>query len=77
MSIKLAIMRPGRAQSGRRYFRGSDNNGTQYWLMEEKGSEGYRWILQVDPGGSLVDPHDIMKVVTPTLDQDDVKLIEG
>ena len=76
MTIKLAIMRPGKAASGRRYFRGTDRNGTHYWLLEEKGSEGHRWILQVDPGGSLIAPEDVMRVVTPSLSQDDVKLLE-
>lgn len=57
MTIKLAHMFPSRsARSGRRYFRGKDRHGHQYWLMEVPGADGKDWILSIDLHGSVVDP---------------------
>lgn len=50
--ITLALMKPGRSGSGRRYFRGNDKRGNVYWLLEDPGSQATRWILKVDAGGS-------------------------
>lgn len=59
--IMLANMRPGRAASGRRYFRGSDKRGNVFWLMEQPpdrtGEVG--WLLRVDAGGSMAREADV------------------
>lgn len=57
MTVKLAHMTPGQsARSGRRYFRGKDRHGHQYWLLEKPGTRGIEWVLSVDLHGSIADP---------------------
>lgn len=76
--IELAVMRPARSQSGRRYFRGRDVRGNVFWLMEEIGSEGHRWLLKVDQQASSTAPEDALKAVDGTrVEVDPRRLEEG
>ena len=65
MTIKLAVIRPARAKSGRRYFRGTDKTGAVWWLLEEADCDGRRWVLKVDPAGSFIAPEDMIEVHRP------------